>query len=125
MGKVKTGIWQFWRLVGSMNRELPYHDYTMVNVTVDPRFYAVGTNNVNAHGSQRKRFVSKSTLVWSSGDTAIRFNDNNNQTMILPDHTWIEFKSNISSVYWDALAPYRYILMYFEGVLPEEARFTE
>jgi hypothetical protein len=27
LGKVKVGIWQFWRIVANRNRDLPFYDY--------------------------------------------------------------------------------------------------
>jgi hypothetical protein len=97
--------------------------------------YAVGTNNVNAHGDQSKRFVSKRANIWTNnGEVTIRFNDSRNIAIPLPPKLcdlngiilWYEkeFHANIASVYYSVPATFL-LYMYFEGVLPEEARDAE
>jgi len=125
LGKVKVGIWQFWRLVGSMNREYPYHDYAFIESSAPQVFYVVGSNQQAAHGSQHKLFASKSTLIWSDEDTWVRFNNSNNVTIDIWANTWYEFKSNIEAVYYLLPSQGKKLCLYFEGVLPEEARDPE
>jgi hypothetical protein len=125
MAKVKIGVWQFWRLVGSMNREYPYHDYHVVSNQSTLMFYVVGSNQQAAHGAQHKLFASKSTLIMSTEDTHVHFNNTNNVAVGILANTWYEFKSNIMAVYFPIPASGKYLYLYFEGVLPEEARDPE
>lgn len=125
LGRVKVGIWQFWRLVGSMNREYPYHDTHMVTSQSTVLIYIVGDNQIGAHGTQRKLFVSKSTLIMCTEDTHVHFNSPNNVAIPILANTWYEFKSNIEAVYCTAIGADKGLYLYFEGVLPEEARSPE
>lgn len=108
-----------------MNREYPYEDTLLVDSNVGPKFYAVGSNQIAAHGLQHKLFVSKSTLIYSTATTTVQFNSPNNVLNVILVDTWYEFKHNIASVYWITPTGEDYILFYFEGVLPEEARAPE
>lgn len=125
MGRIKVGVWQFWRLVGSMNREYPYEDVLEVTSASTVQFYAVGSNQIDAHGTQHKLFVSKSTLIYSTAATTVKFNSPNNVDNLLLPGVWYEFKSNIASVIFLIPTGEDYLLFYFEGVLPEEARAPE
>jgi hypothetical protein len=125
ISKVRVGIWQFVRLVLSANRELPYHDYHVASSQTTNPFYIVGSNQINAHGAQHKLFVSKSTLVYSTEDTHVHFNDSRNVAVAILALTWYEFKSNIAAVYFPIPGSDQGLLLYFEGVLPEEARSPE
>lgn len=125
ISKVRVGIWQFVRLVLSANREYPYHDYhRATEQTVNP-FYIVGSNQIDAHGAQHKLFVSKSTLVYSTADTHVHFNDSRNVAVGILALTWYEFKHNIAAVYFPIPDTDEELRLYFEGVLPEEARSPE
>lgn len=132
-------LWKFIRIVHSANHDYPYHDYVCIDNSLgdDPisGSYAVGTNNVNAHGDQSKRFVSKRTNIWSDHDgDIVRFNDSRNVGIVLPFKAtnidadimiWEkEFHTNISVVHY-TVGDGNILCMYFEGVLPEEARDAE
>lgn len=125
LSKVKVGIWQFWRLVGSMNHEYPYHDDHVVTSQTTVAFYVVGSNQQAAHGAQHKLFASKSTLIMSTEDTHVHFNNPNNVAEPILANNWFEFKSNIEAVHFPIPASDKYLYLYFEGVLPEEARDPE
>lgn len=125
LGKVKVGVWQFWRLVGSMNREYPYHDCAHFDEADTVLFYFVGHNQANTRGNQKKLFVSKSTLILCTEATTVRFNNANNMAVPILANTWYEFKSNIHTVHTVAITQGEDLYLYFEGVLPEEARSPE
>jgi hypothetical protein len=108
-----------------MNREYPYEDETKITAQDTVLFYAVGSNQINAHGTQHKLFVSKSTLIYSTADTTVQFNSPKNVLNIIVAGVWYEYKSNIASVYFPLPTGEDYLLFYFEGVLPEEARAPE
>ncbi len=132
-------LWKFIRIVHSANHDYPYHDFIKIENESENDVlygsYAVGTNNINAHGDQSKRFVSKRANIWATKDaTTIRFNDSRNVEMelepILVDdiggivRVGKEYHTNVAVVYY-AIATESYLYMYFEGVLPEEARDAE
>jgi len=120
--KLKSGVITFVNMVTLANRDYPYHD-TQVVSTGDVGVYVVGDNNVNAHGNQSKRFVSKSTLIMSTAAIDIYFNDSKNVAVSLVAGVWYEFKSNIWQVFYDLTDIGEVVLyLYFEGVLPNEAR---
>jgi hypothetical protein len=125
ISKVRVGIWQFVRLVLSANREYPYNDYHHVTNQSENMFYIVGSNQIDAHGAQHKLFVSKSTLVYSTEDTHVHFNDSRNVADVILALTWYEFKHNIAAVYFPIPSSDNDLYLYFEGVLPEEARSPE
>lgn len=125
IAKVKVSIWQFIRLVFSANREYPYHDVWNNDDYSDTGIYVVGSNQINAHGDQHKLFVSKSTLIFSEVFLSLRFNSPKNEPVPILANTWYEFKSNIWTVYWDVGTLSGMLWLYFEGVLPEEARNPE
>jgi hypothetical protein len=136
---LEAGLWKFVRIVHSSNRDYPYHDYVDLynpdddNARLMP--YAVGTSNVNLHGDQSKRFVSKRMLIWTTVDSIpVHFNDPRNVAIVLPIRTpdgttaaityGMEFHANINAVF--VLIPIRtHVYIYCEGVLPEEARDAE
>lgn len=135
IGKVKVHVWQFWRAVFSANHDYPYHDYfyydNQVGDPVDVP-YAVGSNNVDAHGTQRKRFTAKRTLLWTVTQVSFRLNSPNNVLIPIKVHQLLEegfvlqmeLHTNISSIIFTIPAG-GVIYAYFEGVLPDEARFPE
>jgi hypothetical protein len=125
ISKVRVGIWQFVRLVLSANRDYPYHDHHVASSQTTNPFYIVGSNQIDAHGAQHKLFVSKSTLVFSNVDTHVHFNDSRNVAVAILAATWYTFYSDIAAVYFPIPDEDEVLLLYFEGVLPEEARSPE
>ncbi|MCJ7621737.1 MAG: hypothetical protein MUP64_16155 [Anaerolineae bacterium] len=85
----------------------------------------MGSNQINAHGAQHKLFVSKNTLIFSTETTHVHFNDSRNVPQDILANTWYTFYSNIAAVYFPIPAQGKIMLLYFEGVLPEEARSPE
>lgn len=122
---IAAGYSKFISLIVRSNRELNYHDHHHADETSTANAYVVGTNNVNAHGNQSKRFVSKSTLIYSTFATTVRFNDVRNQANAILANTYYEFKSNIWQVFFSIPEQEGDIYFWFEGVLPEEARSPE
>lgn len=125
IAKVKVSIWQFMRLVFNANIDLPYHDYHLVTAQSTIPGYVVGANQVDAHGNQHKLFVSKNTLVYSTEDTHVHFNDSRNVAVAILASTWYTFYTNVSVVYFPIPSADKVLKLYFEGVLPEEARYPE
>lgn len=123
--KLKSGVITFINAVILANRDLPYHDYWDNDGWADTGSYVVGMNNLNAHGSQRKLFTSKSTLIFCTEDAVVWFNHSNNVNILILANTWYEFKSNIYQVFWNAITQGKYLYLYFEGVLPNESRSAE
>jgi hypothetical protein len=123
--KLKSGIITFINAVILANRDYPYHDTLVVTDADPPSGYAVGKNQVDARGSQSKLFVSKSTLIMSTEDATIQFNDANNVLVPLVAGVWYEFKSNIFQVFYGTPSTDKGIYFYFEGVLPDEQRGAE
>jgi hypothetical protein len=107
------------------NWDLPYHDILIIDNVEgqDPvaGSYEVGQNNVDAHGDQKKCFVSKHTfLVSVVEETVLRLNDSRN--VDIADYLSGEWLlTNISRVYY-VIPAGGVLVIYFEGVLPEEAR---
>lgn len=122
---MKVSIWQFIRLVFNANIDLPYHDYHHANSQSTIGFYVVGSNQINAHGAQHKLFVSKNTLIYSTEATHVHFNDSRNVAVAILANTWYTFFSNIAAVYYPIPGADKDLYLYFEGVLPEEARSPE
>jgi len=123
--KLKSGIITFINAVTLANRDYPYEDRAEISFTDVVSHYVVGTNNLNAHGSQRKLFVSKSTLLYATQDCYVRFNHSVNvQNRILKD-TWYTFESNISEIFVVRVTTSGTLYAYFEGVLPQEQRSAE
>jgi hypothetical protein len=125
ISKVKVGVWQFIRLVLSANHDYPYHDYHHADAQTTIGWYVVGSNQIDAHGSQHKLFVSKSTVIYSTELTHVHFNDSRNVAVAILANQWYEFKSNIAAVYFPIPGADKDLYLYFEGVLPEEARSPE
>ncbi len=122
---IENGIHKFVSVIINANRDFPYHDYYHADETATVRSYVVGHNQVIGHGDQRKLFVSKSTLIYCTENTTIQFNSTNNVVVTILASTWYEFKSNISSIYHAAITQDKDLYVYFEGVLPNEARSPE
>jgi hypothetical protein len=104
---------------------MPCHDYHLVNAQSTDTVYTVGDNQIAAHGDQRKRFVSKSTLIFSTVDCSVRFNNSKNVAVAILKDTWYEFKSNIYQVYYSIPTGEDFLKLYFEGCLPQESRSPE
>jgi len=119
---IEKGTNQFIAICTNANRDLPFHDYTVVESTTTSGVYVVGTNNINGTGDQKKTFVSKSTLFFSTAIIDIHLNSHNNVLITLLANTWYEFKSNIHSVFYDATQGAGVLKMYFEGIMFNEAR---
>lgn len=139
LAALEARLWKFVRAIISANHDYPYHDFIFIDNSESEEdlagIYVVGTSNINAHGDQTKRFVSKHTNIWSDFiDNTVKFNDSRNVDVYLPIRAVDtvetmaiyekEFHTNISSVHYNVVAGQR-LWMYFEGVLPEEARDAE
>lgn len=125
VNKLKDGVLTFINAIINANRDLPYHDFLHVDETTVPLTYVVGASQVKGRGSQRKHFTSKSTLIYCTEDTTIRFNDTNNTAITILASTWYEFKSNVWQVFCTAITQGQDLYIYFEGTLPQEARGPE
>lgn len=125
LAKLESGLITFINMVTLANRDLPYHDFFHWEETASDSSYVVGQNQIDAHGTQSKRFVSKSTLIFSTERTNVRFNDSKNNAIIIEANTWYEFKTNIWQVFVVALSDDQEMFFIFEGVLPNEARSPE
>jgi len=123
--RIKAGLWTFSKLVFNSNNDLPYHDYYGATEQTTETSYVVGTNNKDARGTQSKLFVSKSTLIYATEDQTIRFNNRNNTPITILANTWYTFVSNIYQVFFVVPSADKKLYLYFEGVLPEEARTPE
>jgi hypothetical protein len=136
LSRVKSHVWEFFRGVWSANHDYPYHDYfNYTNQGGDPVVvpYIVGSNMVDAHGTQRKLFTAKRTLLWTSEAVSFRLNSPNNVLIPVKWHQFVleetilrqmELHTNVSSIIFTIPAGGT-IYAYFEGVLPDEARFPE
>ena len=122
---VRAGLITFVNIVTLANRDYPYHDFHHVDEESTSSGYVVGSNNIAAHGSQRKLFVSKSTLIMATENSTIVFNHDSNVVITLLADTWYEFKSNIYHVFCACASQEFDIYLYFEGVLPQEQRGPE
>jgi len=137
IGKVKTGVWQFWRAVFSANHDYPFYDYAVIQNTDEEHdlvgFYVIGSNQIGAHGTQKKLFTSKRMKLCTTDQaTAVRFNSVNNVSIGFLNvgydgqtpsyYMWCEV--NVSVVFY-TIPPLTVLLIYAEGVLPEECRQPE
>lgn len=109
-------------MVSLSHRDYPYHDYHDIADTEEPETYVVGTNNRGLGGTQNKLFVSKSTLFYSGAICTFRLNSARNVLQTLPADLPIRFESNIQSVHIVTIGADGTLYMWFEGVLPQEAR---
>lgn len=126
---IESNKWRFFKAVHTTNWDLPYHDLLIINNTEGQETisgsYPVGKNNRDAHGNQAKLFVSKHTFVFVVGETdEIRWNDSKNVIIALPATSYGPFKTNIHTVFY-SVAVGSVLAIYFEGVLPQEARNPE
>jgi hypothetical protein len=122
---ITKGTNQFIAVCTNANRDLPFHDYNFAESTTVQGSYVVGSNNINGYGDQKKHFVSKSTLFFSTADLNIHLNTHNNVAITILANTYYEFKSNIHSIFWDATQGAGIFKMWFEGVMYHEARRPE
>jgi hypothetical protein len=123
--KLKSGVITFVNAVTLANRDYPYHDFHYVTSQSTENKYTVGHNQIHGHGDQRKLFVSKSTLIYTTARATLQFNSVNNVIMGIEANTWYEFKSNIYQVFFNIPSGEDAIVFYFEGVLPNEQRGAE
>jgi hypothetical protein len=123
--KLESGLITFINAVTLANRDYPYHDFHYVTSQSTENKYSVGENQLHGHGDQRKLFVSKSTLIYSTANTEVRFNNANNVTIAILANTWYEFKSNIYQVFYPTPEGEDMLYLYFEGVLSNEQRGAE
>lgn len=112
-------------MVTLANRDYNYHDYHTDSYAGVWESYLVGENNMEGLGSQKKLFISKSTLIYATTAVNVKFNHSENVIIGLLANTWYEFKSNIRMVYYARQATSGTIYIYSEGVLPQEARTPE
>lgn len=119
---IGTGIIQFINLLVNSNRDIPLHDYHAFADGAEPCAYTVGTDNLTNGGDQKKRFTSKSTLLFSDVACTVRFNNSNNVLITILANTWYEFYQNIHTLIVVSIASNGTLYAYFEGTLPEECR---
>jgi len=122
--KLKSGIITFVNAVILANKDYPYEDRTEIAFTDAVQYYVVGTNNLNAQGSQRKLFVSKSTLLFATQDCYVRFNHSRNVQNRIFANIPFEFDCNISEIFVVRVTTDGTLYAYFEGVLPQEVRVS-
>ena len=124
-GRLKRGLIAFIGLVTLAHRDWPYHDHHSDTTALTYGRYVVGENNIPGDGDQFKRFVAKSTLIFCSTNTRVIFNNSNNVFQTLLANTWYEFMTNIHQIFYRYSTEAGSILIYVEGVLPNEARRPE
>ncbi|TKJ36871.1 hypothetical protein CEE36_11330 [candidate division TA06 bacterium B3_TA06] len=125
VGRMKRGVITFIGMVSLAHRDWPYHDHHSDTTTVVYQPYVVGENNIPGDGDQFKRFVAKSTLIFCTTNTRVIFNNSNNVFQTLLANTWYEFMTNIHQMFYRYSTEAGSILIYVEGVLPQEARRPE
>jgi hypothetical protein len=97
----------------------------LVDPSEELHSYTVGHNQIEGTGDQKKLFVSKSTLIYSTEDTFVVFNSRNNAKHTVLANTYYEFKSNIFVVFHPPATSGNGIYFWFEGVMYNEARRPE
>ena len=107
------------------NHDYPYHDYAKFTDADNGDTYNVGENNRVAKGNQNKLFVSKDTIIYSDGACTIRLNHTENVLIDVLTTVILNLECNIHSVHIVTVEAEKTLYMWFEGVLPEEARFPE
>lgn len=125
IGFIKQYAWTVIRAVILANRDYPYHDFITIEDGTEPTVYVVGTTQVNLGKEIKKRFISKSTMIFSDVACTIRFNHTENAPITIRANLAYEFLCNVTSVYVSAIGTGGYIDMGFEGVLSEETRKAE
>lgn len=123
--KLKEDIWHVIRAVFTANRDYPYHDYETATLTSTYKPYAVGDNNKDKHGSQSKLFVSKDTLIYSTVEADVKFNDAENVEIDILANTYYTFRCNISRIFYKYSSEEGTIYIWCDGVLPQEVRSSE
>lgn len=107
------------------NLDLPFHDFYHADEQSATADYTVGTNNMGQGKDQKKRFVSKNTLIFCTEDTHVHFNNANNVAVTILANTWYTFYGNIYSISHAAITDTKDLYCYFEGVLPEDTGVAE
>jgi len=102
------------------NHDFPYHDQATFLIGDIGSSYVVGTNNVDAKGSQRKHFVSKSTLFYCTAAAQVRFNHSDNVVIDIPANVLMTFLSNIREIIIVTVADQVTLYAWFEGALPDQ-----
>jgi len=120
--KIKDGVLSFINAVINANRDIPMHDYHMFADGDEPCSFAVGSGNMSSGGDQKKLFTSKSTVLYATENSTVRFNNNNNVAIAILANTWYEFYQNVHTLIVTAIGTQGYLYAYFEGAMPEESR---
>jgi len=102
------------------NHDFPYHDQATFLIGDIGAHYVVGANNVDAHGSQHKPFVSKSTLFYCTAAAQVRFNHSDNVVIDIPANVLMTFLSNIRELFIVTVADQVTLYAWMEGVLPQQ-----
>lgn len=143
---LNENIWLPIKAIFSANHDYPYHDQaSIINPDEENKLlyhYHVGQNNLSANGDQSKTFVSKrmiithySTTHWTQGiSVTIRLNHSQNTIVYLSPkiidavndiYIWEkEIRTNVTDVYI-VIPEEESIMIYCEGVLPQETRDAE
>lgn len=124
-GRIDRGVIAFINMVTLSHHDYPFHDYETGTTAVSHKSYVVGDNNLA--GDQKKRFVSKDTLIMCTEDCHVHFNDSENVEIDLLAGVWYTFLVNIFMIWYsrDIGVDSGTICIYTEGVLPQEARRPE
>lgn len=135
---LQSNLFKHLKLVTQTNRDYPYHDYhVFYQETGDAVWlqWNIGEDNLNAHGDQKKMFVSKRLILWSATALLFKLNSMNNVTITAKPIYYfdgseaanayeIEIHTNVSTVFVYAASEGEYF-GYAEGVLPQETRDAE
>lgn len=122
---IEAGLNKFVPITLLSNRSLPFHDYETATTTATYKPYIVGENNQTGKGTQHKKFVSKSTLIYSTTAADIKLNSTENVEIDILAETYYEFKSDISAIFYKYSASEGTIYIWTEGVLAQEGRSAE
>lgn len=122
---IGQGVIKFMYALFLANRDYPYNDFKTATTTATGQLYRVGSQNMLVGGTQHKMFTSKSTLIYCTTNTYVRLNSAQNVAHLLLANVWYEFKSNIHLLVYYYASAEGTIYIHCEGVLPNEARFTE
>ncbi len=126
---LESNTWRFFRVVHTTNWDFPYHDELFIDNSGGQDAivgaYPVGKTNRDAHGNQAKLFVSKHTIITDSGvSDELCFNDSKNINIYPNALEGLDIYTNIHTVFYSVAAGST-LRIYFEGVLPQEARNPE
>lgn len=123
--KLKSGVLTFINATINANRDMPFHDYYHGDETTTTNQYIVGTNQIKSVGDQKKRFTSKSTLIFCTENTTVQFNSLNNVTITILADTYYEFMCNIYAIYYAPITQAEDLYIWFDGTMSKEARSAE